>query len=92
VPRRDDLKISLKDECFELMDGLPGSSSSRTFNEFLAIPSMVREEKAGSQPLCSLDLNRHMLILNGDDFYNTRQLEFGKHKTKIKWADIYINV
>jgi len=53
---------------------------------------MVREEKAGSQPLCSLDLNRHMLILNGDDFYNTRQLEFGKHKTKIKWADIYINV
>ena len=70
MPRRDDLKISLKDECFELMEGLLGSNSSRAFNEFLVIPAHGGQDRDRRSENISLVFNvpnRHGGGMDGNE-------------------------
>ena len=48
MPRRDDRKTSLKDVCFELMDGVVGSNSSTAFNDALAAITAENVENLSS--------------------------------------------
>jgi hypothetical protein len=61
VPRRDDRKMSLKDVCFDLMDGVAGSDVSIACNEFLvaiepANNTSPTRATAGKRPAVKIEI------------------------------------